>query len=110
MRSELLTLLTAAALAGGMTACKDRRSGYDEKTATPSTPAPTPQTPAQTPADDTHGGTTNAVTPTPMNPEGSVAKRDIDDARSTYNVDISNADAIAHFNASGTNDLRGIAA
>lgn len=110
MRTQLLTLLTAAALAGSISACKDRRAEYGEPTAKPATPAQTPaETPAGTAADDTRGGTTNAVTPTPMNPEGSMAKRDIDNAQSTFNVDITNADAIAHFNSSGRNDLQGIA-
>jgi hypothetical protein len=114
MQKKLMALLTSIALAGVTAACKDRRYGEDKDQV------------AGKPLDDQkvappvaaaeQGGTTNAAGEMGDMEDKTIAaadpaaKHDIDNARSTYGVNVTGAEAVAHFTPAGSNKLRGIAA
>lgn len=127
MQNKVITILVSTALLGTAVACKDRKS--EDTGGNHGNYASAPLT-KKTPLDEAVTGTgdrdryettarvdsnaamdSNVPGPTTRDGTGAgtaIARKDIDDARSTYGVNTSGADAIAHFNASGANSLRGI--
>lgn len=128
MQNKVMAILVSTALLGTAAACKDRKSettggNHGNYAAAPATKdAPLEEAVTGTGDRDRYETTAGAANtamdsniPGPANADGTgagtaIARKEIEDARSTYGVDTAGADAIAHFNASGANSLRGIVA
>jgi len=112
-------LLLSTALVPAVFACRDRRYSDDQGTTASNTTTNVDRN-TTTDYDKTPGvgapGTVNVPSTTQPsetalgNRNNRTAARDVEDARSTYNVDLTTAQSIAHFSGSGTSDLKGVAA